>query len=827
MTIDELQVLVTANTSQLKKELASARGDISRLTNQSATIGDRIPKHFGMAATAASAFGNVLANVVMAGIHSIGSAMGDAVTRLDTLKNYPRVMQSLGFSSEDASKSITMLQNSILGLPTSLDFIVRQTQGLAAVSPNLASATNRAIAMNNALLAGGAPVERVNDAFAQWQQMLGTGIADMQSWRVLMQVMPGQLNQLAKSLLGASANSSTLQDAIMNGKVSVQQLADEVVKLNKTGYDGFGSFEQQARAATGGVATSMTNVKIAITRGLAQIMDAVGQANIAAFFNAIVGMINATVPYVVAFVKVMVMAVSWISQLFGGKGINSNKQVAKSADSAAASVGGVAKNADAAGGALDNAAGKAKKLQNQLAGFDQMNVLNPPSGDSGSGSGAGTGGGDPNMGFDLGNADTSGVDKVQAKVQALLGFVKQVGDVFKTIWNSAPVQAFAGLVGAELKFMWDLISQLGKALWDNLVGTWQIIEPNVVSGALNVSALFTNMWTDMTTALNTYSQPIIDGTVGLFNSMYTDAFEPYVILLSQVWVDFTGTLLTTWNKYGAGILDGLGKFYVNVIAIFQKIWDDVIAPIITPFLQMLTQLWNDHLKAMVDEFADFVGKLIKFALDIFNNVIAPITKWLLDVLKPAFAFVGAFIAGVFGTIFGTIADVVGAIFKVLGGLIDFIAGVFTGNWSRAWSGITSIFSGIFGGIVAIAKAPLNILIDLINSFIAGINAIKIPDWVPGVGGKNLNIPRIPKLATGGIIDKATLAVVGESGREAVMPLENNTGWITELASKISAQNGGGQPTQIVVKIGEDTIVDRVIDGINDKAYMTNGGVITV
>jgi putative membrane protein len=109
-----------------------------------------------------------------------------------------------------------------------------------------------------------------------------------------------------------------------------------------------------------------------------------------------------------------------------------------------------------------------------------------------------------------------------------------------------------------------------------------------------------------------------------------------------------------------------------------------------------------------------------------------------------------------------------------------------------------------------------------------LNQIKIPDWVPGVGGKNMNIPKIPKLARGGVVDRATLAVVGEAGREAVVPLENNTDWLDKIASQLAERGGAGSQAQtIIVKIGEDELVRRVIDGINDQSYLNNQGVILV
>lgn len=100
-----------------------------------------------------------------------------------------------------------------------------------------------------------------------------------------------------------------------------------------------------------------------------------------------------------------------------------------------------------------------------------------------------------------------------------------------------------------------------------------------------------------------------------------------------------------------------------------------------------------------------------------------------------------------------------------------------------------VFNTILGGIEKVVNGVingLNIMIDAMNKL-----SFDVPDWVPSIGGKkfgfnisNLKTVSIPKLATGGITNRPTTALIGESGREAVLPLENNTGWMDELASRI-------------------------------------------
>ena len=155
--------------------------------------------------------------------------------------------------------------------------------------------------------------------------------------------------------------------------------------------------------------------------------------------------------------------------------------------------------------------------------------------------------------------------------------------------------------------------------------------------------------------------------------------------------------------------------------------------------------------------------------------------------------------GVLGEIlnffFSTVKSIWDSIKAVFDGIIDFVRGVFTGDWERAWKGVQEIFNGIFTALVAIAKAPLNgiialinMVIDAINWMINGLNKIHfdVPDWVPVLGGKSLgfNIPTIGKiayLAKGGVLSSGS-AIVGEAGPELltmaggrahVMPLNGN------------------------------------------------------
>jgi hypothetical protein len=119
----------------------------------------------------------------------------------------------------------------------------------------------------------------------------------------------------------------------------------------------------------------------------------------------------------------------------------------------------------------------------------------------------------------------------------------------------------------------------------------------------------------------------------------------------------------------------------------------------------------------------------------------------------------------------------------------------------AAKGAADFIGGIFSGIMNTVKGVINTVISAINGAIRAINRISvdIPDWVPEFGGRRIgfNIPTIPKLAEGGIATKQTAAIVGDAGKEAILPLDKNTQWMDKLAEKINAR-GSNQPTEVNV-----------------------------
>ena len=286
-TVVRGSVLLTPKFDNLGANVKRALGSgyksaVSVHTNAGRQAAQNYASGFG---GATGAIMGIVSSVTSRALDAISGSIASAVNRVDTIANFPKIMQSVGYSADDARATIERLSSGIDGLPTSLDAIVGSVQKIAPVSGSLATATDVALAFNNALLAGGKSQEIMNSAFEQYSQMLSTGRVDMQSWKILAQAMPGQLNQIAKALLGANANQADLYKAMQSGAITFDQFNNAIVSLNNEGLPGYASFAEQARISTESIGTAWTNVQNRINKAVAKIIDHIGQANIAGAIN--------------------------------------------------------------------------------------------------------------------------------------------------------------------------------------------------------------------------------------------------------------------------------------------------------------------------------------------------------------------------------------------------------------------------------------------------------------------------------------------------------------------------------------------------------------
>lgn len=208
-------------------------------------------------------------------MNAVSSSMSAAVSRVDTLNQFPKLMDQMGLASEKTANKVKgNLVEAIDGLPTSLDEIVASTKNLAILTGDLDTASKTAVALNDAFLASGSSSADASRGLVQYQQMLAKGKVDQQAWNTLTETMGYGLDKAAKSMLGNEANQRDLYAALQDGKITFDDFNKELIKLDKAE----GGFADTARTASVGIATSFSNIRTAITAGLANSINALDTA---------------------------------------------------------------------------------------------------------------------------------------------------------------------------------------------------------------------------------------------------------------------------------------------------------------------------------------------------------------------------------------------------------------------------------------------------------------------------------------------------------------------------------------------------------------------
>ena len=232
------------------------------------------------------------------------------------------------------------------------------------------------------------------------------------------------------------------------------------------------------------------------------------------------------------------------------------------------------------------------------------------------------------------------------------------------------------------------------------------------------------------------------GVKGLFTILKAN---PVGAIITAIGLVITA-LIHLWNT-NEGFRNWVMEFY-----------NGCIKPVFEWIGNTISKLWNEHLKPLWEKLKPGITSIwetIKTVWDAIANLIGGIIQFLSPIISAILELVSGAI--------DTWGDMVGSFVDVLGGIIDFIAGVFTGDWERVWNGLKEIFTGIWDGMKAVAKGAVNILIDIVNGIIKGLNKIHLPNWeiLGSLAGKGINIPLIPRLEKGGVLTSPTIAMMGE------------------------------------------------------------------
>lgn len=825
MTLEELKVLITTETKGLKADLANVKKEFNAVEKEVKASTSSISKAFGVVKVAVAALGIVqlakssisaasnLKNAMM-GLHSIVTGQGrsfsaatkfiqeyidDGLIPLTNAVTAYKNLASRGYTDDQIQTVLTRLK----------DAAAFGRQASYSLGDAVTSATEGLKNENSILVDNAGVTKNVAKMWDEYAKSIGKNAQ--------------QLSQQEKIQAEVAGIMKETQFQVGDAAKLTDEYSGKVSKLGKT----------------------FTDIKVNIGQSFISILSVVLPV-----LQTVADAIARITAYIAQFMQA----------LFGAS--KSQESAANSAAKAQTNLG----NATAATGDKANKAGKEAK--GALAGFDEINQLDLSKKDSGSvtDTGAGSGLTTPDVSGVLDAGITETKTKIQGLVDSVKGILGKVFEPFKTAWENHGVgvteefnRAIEGTKNTLLNF-----GVLMGSIWG--AGGSKLLE-NITALGLEIGKLGLKIYNDfilpvvnwfinfLNPETNKATKAVIDGLnwllvktrefvqylsgdgfiyvqtfLGLFTAWKSAVFVVEMAKATAALVAHTAAIITGKAEtiylsglYAKDFVVNIGRATAGIIANTSAKTKDIAETGI-----LIALYAKDAVAKGVSTAATWAQTTATTAWNIAAGVAATVTT----ALGAAFAFLTSPIGLVVLAITGLIAagvllyqnwDVVKAKSIEVWGPVSSYCATVAEKLKSIWNGLKQTASDAWNSIWSVIKGVMNSMIGAINKFIEAWNSIKlnvpevnIPFWGK-VGGFTISvpaIPTIPKLARGGIVDQPTLAMIGEAGKEAVVPLEN-TSFVNTLASALGSavitalqlSSGNNQSTaeNITVELYMDTM----------------------
>ena len=424
----------------------------------------------------------------------------------------------------------------------------------------------------------------------------------------------------------------------------------------------------------------------------------------------------------------------------------------------------------------------------------------------------------------------------------------------------------------------------------------------IIQNTDKISGTLENMLSRWRTVFDALSQSVTD-TFEKANEVYDQYFSPFVDAITQGISDIQGTFLDAYNTYLSpildylsdkfstvwsehiqpaldGILELMGKLLENLGALWQNTlvpfieWIiNNIMPVLSPIIGTIGTLILDLLAVagdVISGITTILGGFLDFCTGVFTsnfsmcwqgieeilqgfkriaasifdfakkNILQPFIDFVKGIFQTDWSKSFGTLGSVLNTFLGTVQRIWGNIKRVFNGIVEFITGVFSGNWKQAWNGIKEIFGGVFGSLIALAKAPLNAVVDLINGLMnklnSGLAAIEnafsfsydFKNPITGTrhyGHYGMSLPRvptIPHLAQGAYVKPNTpqLAMIGDNLHQGEVVAPENK--LREMAIEAVRAAGGSGVTREDLETIMNRAVMRTIAALSQMGFYLDG-----
>lgn len=709
-----------------------------------------------------TAIGMGIYQVAAKAASAVSEQFAGAVSRFDTLNNFPKVMESMGASSKQAHQAIKTLSDGIQGLPTSLDEVATTTQVFMPLSKNANDAAKATLALNDAFLASNATTADASRGLEQYKQMLANGKVDMMGWRSIEETMPASLQKVAKSFGIASGSTQELYQQLDSGKISMKELNDRFIQLD----GGANGFHKTALQATDGIGTAFKNMGTRTKIALADVLTGFDNMVKELSGTSIGGNINKMTSQFGNFgkagqkafedlgkwLKPLTPAFKALGDIIGGifSGIISTFKGVGSA------ISSITKP-------LQNSSGFAKPLDNALKGIAShktaLKAVGAAVGSIAAGflaykSVVGT--------INLVKKAIAGLRAAMALLSAVMdanpigltvGVVVALGVAFMTAYKHS--KTFRDGVNKALAATKDFFIGVGKFFtgqlgWEKAIG--KEISKIVSTIGKTFSKLGGILKKIGKAAILTFVYALAL-PVGIGITIMKPLVKEIASEFSRLWLLVKRVWQASWN---------------GLVKVASAIWKPISKPIqaglkliqslIKVGLKLISRLWQNEVNFwghIISTVWRTIEKVVTTGMRSLEAVIKPILKAISSVWNATWNAISSFFGNVWNGMSKTGKSVFGGIRDWMGGILDAISK----KWSDVWNGLASTFSSIWDGIKSVAKSGWNAIIGFINTGVDGINSV-----IHFFGGKKETVPKLKKLAHGtSANDRDELALVNDEG----------------------------------------------------------------
>ena len=723
MTLEELKVVITAETSGLRKELDSLKTQISKTEKTvTKTTG-------GIKKALSSLTKGFTATAIVYGLIKVGKQAVQTASDLQEVQNVVEV--SFGSMSAEVDK---FAENAL------------KKFGLSKLSAKQFASTFMAMSNGMGIAAEAGKNMSLNLTALAGDLASFRNVSQDVAFTALKSVFTGETETLKNFgivMTEANLEAYALSQGITKSYNAMSQAEKVALRY---------SFVLNAtKGAQGDFARTSNNwanqVRI-LKEQFKELAGIIGN-----------GLLKVLQPLIILLNKVLSSAISVanaLSQAFGGKKI---KESSTSVSNMASGMGDIASGAEDTSSGLESADKSAKKLKKTLAGFDQLNVLSKP--DSGSGTSSGAGGGGDITG--LANASyISTEEEVESGVSKADEYFKQVSEIYHKWFDNLP----------KLKINFDKEQALEdiKGIGLDVLNTISGLGSFVITIGINLAndldiGKLANDFISLVKSVTGLASSLTDVLVPAFEKLYDIGLKPVVEWIGEKVHDAFKTL--------SAILEDFAKFVEDNAEGF-KAWGEILGVVAKAIWSIIEPMadaaWNTF-KGLILAIYEVFKLLLKILLEVGKALVKVVKdpKQAWDDFK---SYVGSF--------FDNMKNKAGSAVSGIKEAFKVIPEWFRTTFTKAWTNVKNVFSkggkvftGIKDGILSGLKSVINALIRGINRVVAipfnGLNAalnklknVKILGRKPFsklIG--NISVPQIPMLAKGGVITSPTIAMMGE------------------------------------------------------------------